>query len=377
MVDPEPDYAASRLRLEAALSDPALSDPALRTAAHYLLWEVCQACGDPTAALDHLHQAIRRDPLQTREVPGAVPVRSVLALATPGDFQANLPLSLLLDGSTRLHTLWITGAETAPPPCLPPIDAVFVAIGEDCRHAAALRAADALARAIGRPTINSGARIASLSRDGVCRLLDGMPDMVVPAQRPTGRADLLAHRPACPFIIRPHASHAGLGLALIDEAASLDDYLDDSCDQAVFYVAPFVDYRSSDGYFRKYRIVFVDRVPYPVHLAIHDDWAIWYYNAQMQRSAWKRDEEADFLADMARALGPRALRALHALGQRIDLDYVGLDCAVLPDGRLLVFEVETGMLVHDSDPPALFAYKKPAIARIIAAVNTLLDQACL
>jgi hypothetical protein len=145
----------------------------------------------------------------------------------------------------------------------------------------------------------------------------------------------------------------------------------------VFYVAPFVDYRSSDGYFRKYRIVFVDRVPYPVHLAIHDDWAIWYYNAQMQRSAWKRDEEADFLADMARALGPRALRALHALGQRIDLDYVGLDCAVLPDGRLLVFEVETGMLVHDSDPPALFAYKKPAIARIIAAVNTLLDQACL
>lgn len=372
MIDPQPDYAASRRRLEAALDDPAL-----RTAAHYLLWEVCQACGDPIAALDHLHQAIRRDPLQTREIPGAVPVRSVLALATPGDFQANLPLSLLLDGSTRLHTLWITGDETAPPPVLPPIDTVFVGIGEDRRHAAALRAADALARAIGRPTINSGARIASLSRDGVCRLLDGMPDMVVPAQRAIDRARLRSERPPCPFIIRPRASHAGLGLARIDDEAGLDQYLDDCAGTQTFYVAPFVDFRSQDGLFRKYRIVFVDRRPYPVHLAIHDDWAIWYYNAQMQRSAWKRDEEAGFLSDLSGALGARATRALHALGQRIDLDYVGLDCAVLPDGRLLVFEVETGMLVHDSDPPDLFAYKKPAVARIVDAVNTLLDRACL
>ncbi len=363
------DFAASRLRLEAALDDPAL-----RTAAHYLLWEVCQACGDPRAALSHLAAAVRRDPLQTRHHDGAAPVRSVLALATPGDLQANLPLSMLLDGSTRLHTLWIADGQSTLPPDLPPIDAVFIAIGEDRRHAAALQAADRIAASLGRPVINSGARIAALSRDGVCALLRGLPDMLVPAQRRVGGARLRRQAPAFPFIVRPHASHAGLGLARIDDAAGLDAYLDDAADTDLFFVAPFVDFRSPDGLYRKHRIVFVDRVPYPVHLAVHDGWAIWYYNARMQDCAAKRCEEAAFLADMPHAVGPRAMAALHALGCRIDLDYVGLDCSVLPDGRLLVFEVETGMLVHDNDPPELFAYKKPAIARIVAAVNAMLDR---
>jgi hypothetical protein len=79
------------------------------------------------------------------------------------------------------------------------------------------------------------------------------------------------------------------------------------------------------------------------------------------------------MADMPAALGPRAMAALHEIGRRLDLDYVGLDCAVLPDGTLLVFEVETGMIVHDLDPPDLFPYKKTYIARIFAAVEALLD----
>ena len=369
-------FAVSRRHLEAALDDPAL-----RTEAHYLLWEVCQAGGDPEAALRHLDLAIRRDPLRTRHVPGAKPVRSVLALATPGDFQANLPLAMLLDGSTLLHTLWIADARAvladpraAIPDHLPPIDCVFIAISEDSRHVRALQAADALAQALGRPTINRGSGIASLSRDGASRLLAGLPDTRVPAQRLGSCGDLRAEPPPFPFIVRPQASHAGRALARIDDRTDLDAYLSGLPDDDLLYVAPFVDFRSRDGLFRKFRIVFVDRVPYPVHLAIHDDWAIWYYNAQMDRAAWKRAEEARFMADMDAALGARAMAALHAVARRIDLDYVGLDGAVLPDGRLLVFEIETGMIVHDHDPAELFPYKKRFIPRIFAAVADLIDR---
>ncbi|MGI4976759.1 MAG: hypothetical protein ACRYG6_07430, partial [Janthinobacterium lividum] len=51
-----------------------------------------------------------------------------------------------------------------------------------------------------------------------------------------------------------------------------------------------------------------------------------------------------------------------------------LDCAVLPDGRLLVFEVETGMLVHADDPLPMFACKRDAAARIAAAVSAMIDR---
>ena len=369
------DLPAARARIEAALDDPALC-----TEAHYLLWEICQACGDVGAALAHLDMAMRRNPLRTRHVAGAAPARSVLAIATPGDFQANLPVAMLLGGSTLLHVLWLARPEAvladplaALPDDLPRFDCVFIVIAEDSRHALALRAADALADALGLPTINRGRRIARLSRDGAARLLADVPGAVVPAQRLRDRAELLASPPAAPFIIRPRASHAGHSLARMDDVGMLRTYLAEADETTSFFVAPFMDFRSADGFFRKYRIVFVDRIPYPVHLAVHDDWGVWYYNAGMSRHAWKRAEEERFMTDMSEALGPCAMRALGEVGRRLDLDYVGLDCAVLPDGRLLVFEVETGMIVHDNDPADLFPYKKTFIPRVFAAVEGMID----
>lgn len=368
------DFATIRANLTLATDDPDLC-----TEAHYLLWEVCQACNDRDAALAHLDQAIRCDPVRTRQIPDARPQRSVLAIATPGDFQANMPLGMLLPASTLLHVLWLAdpdAALAAPhaalPDTLPPFDCVFVTIAEDPRHARALLAADRLAEALGRPTINCGKRIAALSRDGAARLLDGVPDAVVPAQRATDAASLRASPPSFPFIARPRTSHAGYGLARIDNCPSLDAYLD-AHPGTDHYVAPFVDFRSSDGYYRKARIVFVGGVPYPVHLAIHDDWQVWYYNAGMARDDWKRAEEARFMTGMAAFVGAAAMRALQLIGRRLGLDYVGLDCAILPDGRLLVFEIETGMIVHDKDPPELFLYKSAPIARIAAALESLID----
>lgn len=160
------DFIASRRCLEASLEDPALC-----TEAHYLLWEVCQACGDAEAAMAHLEIAIRRNPLRTRPHAGDPVGRSILAIKTPGDFQANLPVEMLLGTSTLLHTLWLADPEVvlaqplaSLPADLPAIDCVFIAIAEDRRHALPLQAADALAQAFGRPTINRGADIGRLSR---------------------------------------------------------------------------------------------------------------------------------------------------------------------------------------------------------------------
>ncbi len=361
----------------------ALQNPADARAAHYLLWEVCQVLGHPEIGIANLHAALRPNPVTSH--PSANPRRRVLALATPGDFQANLPLGALFDpADTELHTLWLCDPaailrSAAPAARLPGFDCVFISIAEDARHRLALQAADHLVAALQAPAINCGRRIAATSRVEAAKLLQDIPHAIIPRQSIATRAELAACETSLnpvrldfPMIIRPTASHAGRDLARIGSVAELRRYLDRVGDDA-FYVAPFIDYRSVDGLWRKYRIIFVDGRPYPYHMAIHSDWAIWYYNARMERDAWKRDEEARFVDEFDRVFPAKALAALHALGERIGLDYFGLDCGLMPDGRLVVFEVETGMIVHDRDSPELFPYRSASVRRIREAAERMID----
>ncbi len=365
----------SRARLTAATAHPAL-----RRQAHRLLWELCQVLGERDQALAHLRAAIDEDPLFSRvRSRRAPPDRSVLMLAVPGDFQSNLPLDRLFDDGTALHTLWIADPEAvlrdpagAVPARLPPIDCVFIAVAEDARHRRALRAADALAAVLGKPTINQGARIAALSRSGMANLLHDASDVVVPSHHEVAHGAALPI--AFPAIIRPLGSHAGHGLRRVDDAAELAEYYAAKQGTPSFTVAPFVDYRSADGWWRKYRVIFVDGVAYPLHLAIHHDWAVWYYNAQMRTCAARQAEEWRFLGDMEGFLPGRTVRALGQLAARVGLDYFGLDCAVMPDGRLLVFEVETGMIVHDRSAERPPGADEDPCRRIRRAVERLIDR---
>ena len=372
----------ARLRpvLEATASDEALH-PAVRAEARYALWEVCLACGDREAALRHLRGAIATAPLRTRLPAGAAPARSLLRLAVPGDLQANLPIEMLLDHTTLLHTFFIADPDAvlADPvrhaAALPDVDAVLIGIAEDRRHARHLQAAGALARSIGRRVVNDAARIGSMSRDGVATILAGIREAIVPQPQSATRAALASGTvPPFPFLIRPSDSHAGRGLVRIATSNELAEHLatlDPA--EATLFVTPFVETKSADGLYRKYRAVFVSGEPHPVHLAIHDDWAVWYYNAGMEHHPERRAEEARFLNDPHAVIGPRASAALSEIGRALGLDYVGLDFGVAIDGRLVVFEVETGMVVHDRDPTDLFPYKKEPIRRIRRAFETLID----
>ena len=288
---------------------------------------------------------------------------------------------MLLRESTLLHVLWLAHPEavlanpfTVLPHDMPQVDCVFITIAEDSRHTKALQAADVLADALGYPVINRGSAISRLSRDGAARLLADVVGALVPQQHLIDVAELRLAPPVMPFIIRPNTSHAGHALSKVDCKEVLDVHLSNTEITGPFFVAPFINFQSADGFFRKYRVVFVNGIPYPVHLAIHDDWKVWYYNAGMDREAWKRAEEERFMADMPAAVGEVAMGALMEIGRRLPLDYVGLDCAVLPDSRLLVFEVETGMIVHDRDPVELFPYKKVHIPRIFSAVERMIDM---
>ncbi len=306
----------------------------------------------------------------------------VLALVAPGDLMANTPLDFLLAGSDAvLHLHFVTPDD--PLTDLPPHDVAMLAIGEAPDRRALLRSLAPRLAAWPRPVVNAAAdRIAGLTRDGVARRLQGVPGLVCPPTLRLTRAGLapllLGAGPETlhpgldwPLILRPEGSHAGAGMERVGDALHLADLLAETGTER-FYLTRFVDYRGANGLFAKARVVLIDGRPYPVHLALSQDWIVHYLSAGMDTHADRRAAEAAWIAGFADGFARRHAAALAALADRIGLDYVGLDCAELPDGRLLVFEVDVALIVHDMDDAARFPAKPPAMRQLFAAFQALL-----
>jgi tetratricopeptide (TPR) repeat protein len=327
------------------------------------------AITDPAAARAHRHAAYRRQ--QVFIVPAGKPERRVLVL-TAAD-AANVPLQHLMPRErTTLIQWYVEYATEDQDRALPPFDLVFNAIG-DADLAPAIKPPVArLLRERAGQVLNDPARVALTRRCDVAGLLAGIPGVVVPqAIRHDGAGESLAEAMTAaamqlPVLVRPLGSHGGEGVRRIDTAEALAEL-----PRTASYLTQFVDYASGDGWYRKYRVIFVDGRPYPYHLAISRDWLVHYWTAGMQQDAARREEERRFLADPAAAIGSSAMTALGLIGTRLGLDYAGIDFGILRDGAVVVFEANATMLVHP-ERDACFAYREAAVARIQAAFDALL-----
>jgi hypothetical protein len=92
----------------------------------------------------------------------------------------------------------------------------------------------------------------------------------------------------------------------------------------------------------------------------------------MADSAAHRREDELFLADMPTAIGARAVAALERIGELLDLDYGGIDFALGPAGEVLFFEANAAMVVTPPTDDAKWAYRRPAVERVVAAVRAML-----
>jgi len=142
---------------------------------------------------------------------------------------------------------------------------------------------DQLIRTWPKPVLNLPQHIYQLDRDRLHVMLKSIPGVTIPTTAVFSRKRLgditrdggllrnSMQDGGFPLIVRPIDCHAGQGLAKLDIASDIDAYLSQQPDYD-FFISPYVDYRGTDGLFRKYRIVFVDGRPYPCHMAISDQW---------------------------------------------------------------------------------------------------------
>lgn len=340
---------------------------------HLALYELLQITGERDAALQHQRKALEHQRVFSSIAPDEK--RSLLLLLAPGDWQANIPVDFLFDRSTTsVHKLYLLDVEHLQGERIPPHDVAWNAIAESVEAIPYLALAELVLGGRRKPRLNEPGRVIMTSRVFLPHALQSTGAVVAPVAELQRNTIANGNLPFdFPIIVRPVGSHAGHGLEKIDKVSDLSSYVHRVSAER-YFVSPFIDYRSADGFFRKYRIVFVDGMPYPVHLAISPNWMIHYYNAPMSENRWMRDEEARFLADLNAVFdGPRH-DTLVAIAREVGLEYFGIDCAVTQDGKVLVFEADPAMLVHTSDPIELYPYKHEYVPRIYRAVERMIDD---
>ena len=195
--------------------------------------------------------------------------------------------------------------------------------------------------------INPPDAVLRSTRDQVAALLDGIPGLIVPKTvRLSGDHEKTAgtirrNGLAAPIIVRQVGTHTGRTVELyqsVDEAvASLEPGRD-------FIATEFVDFVSSDGIYRKYRVFFIGNDTVLRHMYASDHWNV--HSPDRTRFMAPRPDiiaEERALIGKDQPFGPEVQAVFREVRARMPLDFFGLDFGFTPDGNVLLFEANATM----------------------------------
>jgi tetratricopeptide (TPR) repeat protein len=207
------------------------------------------------------------------------------------------------------------------------------------------------------PILNHPRKAALATRQRNAERLAGIPGLVVPRvvrfrNEPAQRRHLvrtIGETVGFPVIIRDPFRQMGKEAAKVDSSEQLAAHLA-TIDSKQLYAIQFIDNPLGGGLFRKIRaVVFGDEVILS-HVHFSERW-----NVHRERDATRT---ADFAVPAAEAafaqsilfrpeetLGRTGIAALHAVRERIPLEFYGIDFDILPDGQLVFFEANAAMTI--------------------------------
>lgn len=366
------DLATAREHFEIALR----SDPD-HPQAHQGLSAVLAEVGEHEGAAMHRSRGFRKQFITTLPYRGTRPPVPLLLLVSAAG--GDIPTAPFLDNRIFLSSVVIADYFD-PAAALPPHRVVFNAIGDADLCRPALEAAASLLQRTTAPVINHPSAVIETGRVANAQRLAGLPGVVTPRMtrmpraalaRPGASAALADHGFVFPLLLRSPGFHTGRNFVLVDTAAELstaagglpgDDLL----------VIEYLDARGGDGNARKYRVMIVDGRIYPLHAAISRQWKVHYFTADMADHPDHRSEDAAFLTDMPGMLGQKAITALERIRHTLKLDYAGIDFGLSSAGDVLLFEANATMVVNPPDADERWAYRRPAVTRILDAVRAMI-----
>ena len=175
-----------------------------------------------------------------------------------------------------------------------------------------------------------------------------------------------------PAILRKTGSHNGEVIGIFSSPEELEFIYGSRSDE--YYLIEFIDIRQKDGLYRKTRLFFVgDEIVTRQHI-ISEDWSVHGISGRgiMSRDARLVAESQAMLVDGFEALPDPTRAAIHGIRERIGLDYCGLDCCILEDGRVVVFECNATMNFNPSFRNPATQHNRAALPRMLAAMRKLI-----
>jgi hypothetical protein len=354
------DPAGARLQYEVALA----ADPDL-PAAHQGIARLLAALGEN--ADEHWRKGFAGHAVVRRRYRGAgTGIPLLLLVAAVG---GNIPaLHWIDDRVFAVTAIYADFFNPADP--LPPHAVLLNAIGDADLCAGALENAEQIVVRSTAPVINAPARVQATGRQANARRLAEIPGVIAP------RIATLSHAASLrfPLLLRAPGYHTGQHFLRVETPGALAEAAA-SLPGTDLLAIEYLDARGPDEMARKYRVMFIGGVAYPLHLAISADWKVHYFTAAMAANPDFRREEHRFLDDMPGVLGERAMDALTRIQSMLGLDYAGIDFALAPDGSLLLFEANATMVIIPPDPDPIWDYRRRAVTGALTAARRLIGAA--
>ncbi|HVL29275.1 MAG TPA: hypothetical protein VM326_00985, partial [Sphingomicrobium sp.] len=177
----------------------------------------------------------------------------------------------------------------------------------------------------------------------------GTPGLKVPkvARLPGGKPKVAARSierlgMSFPLIVRRTGTHTGKSVCLVDSEETLRPAIASPGD---YFATEFIDFRSADGLFRKYRVFFIgDQVLFR-HMIVFDRWNV-HGGSRVPFMVDRPEliaEEQRLLTQSDGPFPPEYQSVFAEIRSRIPLGFFGLDFGVAGSGEPVLFEANATM----------------------------------
>jgi glutathione synthase/RimK-type ligase-like ATP-grasp enzyme len=288
-------------------------------------------------------------------------------------------LTLLDQDEFDVFTL-ICGAMRGEAVKVPPQDVMVNAVCDPDSNRQSLEVVTRVQQQLGLPIVNHPGAVLETTREQMSTYLPDTPGVRMPRTiriQPRRVAHVAAAMDAgevtLPFLFRQVGSHGGQDLVLVRERGDLDELEQFAFDGRDFYVTDYVDFRSADGLYRKYRVLVIDGVPYAKHMIASDVWNIHAEDrdVMMHGTPELQQEEEAFL----RNFGAEQFPAFGMLASKTGLDYFGMDFGIDRNGEMVVFEANCCFrALQTAETASRIPYHQESVTRVRTAFSNMIRK---
>ena len=230
----------------------------------------------------------------------------------------------------------------------------------------------------GRACFNHPASVMRSTRDGVATMLQGIKGVVVPRtirhafdgeeglRKAIADAEL-----SYPVIVRIAGDHGGVSTIKVDTPEGLVEARKLNCYGRTVYATEFVDFKSPDGRYRKFRLAVIGgNQIFLRHTLIADDWLLHAEQARQELPSPKK--RANARSTSRTDLEPKSARRPCSRSQNGSTSTIsGIDCNISEDGTITLFEANACMNILNNSQVSPNMWDGP-ISKIQRAITVLL-----